>query len=899
MLHYILQTVAFQLFFLIIYDVFLKNETFFNWNRVYLIGTAFLSFTLPFLKFESIKAIVPEPMVVRLPEVIIGEVSPVIIDNAMMMPSDQISEQALSFSWTYVWVIGMILAALILAYKIIKIMRMLYKNPQRWQGDALIVFLLNSSAAFSFFHYIFLGNNIQADKKEHIIEHEMVHVKEKHSLDLFVFEILRILFWFNPLIYMYQNRLSTLHEFIADAKAVKYKGKSDYYQNLLAQVFQTQQISFINPFFKQSLIKKRIVMLSKSKSKQIHLIKYALIFPVVMVMLMYTSSYASVIKDPFPFFQKELVNQELTFQELVDKYYKEMVAKNESVVSSMETYKNIIGPQDRYIESKEIVAKRQAFSKYWRSIINSNRDSEGELSEADKERIGKGVKGYETYEEYLAYKKTDKAKRTWENMARDGELRLVVENMGKLTETEEKRKAEKMALIKKDDFYYKLNMTDGKVSTAVDFGKKDKDGNKERFESEDIEVPYAVIEEVPLIKGCEPSGSKDDDKACTSQKIAQFVNENFNTNLASALGLKGRQRISVIFKIGKDGKVRDVMSRAPHPDLEAEAIRVIKLLPDFTPGKQRGIAVTVPYSLPILFQVQDDDPEINLNKNDDSDSGDTEVSLVALDEIPLFSGHQPSGSIESDRQATSTNVSRFVNNNFNTNIAKEHHLTGRQRISVIFKIGADGKVRNIKARAAHPALEAEAIRVIELMPDFTPGKQNGKAVTVPYSLPILFQVQEDPTKTNEKDDTDGSKNSNEKWETEMINHKKAGKGQEENIEVPYAVIEEPPVYPSCESMDSQASKKQCTSNNISNFVNKNFDLDLAEKLGLKGVQRLMVIFKIGKDGHITDIKARGPHPELEKEAIRVIQTLPKMIPGKQRGKKVTVPYSLPIVFQVQ
>ena len=157
-------------------------------------------------------------------------------------------------------------------------------------------------------------------------------------------------------------------------------------------------------------------------------------------------------------------------------------------------------------------------------------------------------------------------------------------------------------------------MTDGKMSTTMDFGKNDKDGKRERYESQDIEVPYAVVEEVPRYQGCEPSGSKEQDKKCTSDNVSQFVNKNFNVDLATELGLTGRQRISVIFKIGKDGKIKDIMSRAAHPGLEAEAIRVIKSMPDFTPAKQRGKAVTVPYSLPILFQVQEDVSGISLLK---------------------------------------------------------------------------------------------------------------------------------------------------------------------------------------------------------------------------------------------------------------------------------------------
>ncbi len=121
---------------------------------------------------------------------------------------------------------------------------------------------------------------------------------------------------------------------------------------------------------------------------------------------------------------------------------------------------------------------------------------------------------------------------------------------------------------------------------------------------EDVEVPFAVIENVPVFPGCE-KGSNAKKKACMSQKIAKFVNRKFNTDLAGDLGLSGRQRINVIFKIDKTGNITGIRARAPHPGLEKEAKRVIGLLPQMKPGKQRGKAVTVPYSLPIIFQVQD------------------------------------------------------------------------------------------------------------------------------------------------------------------------------------------------------------------------------------------------------------------------------------------------------
>jgi protein TonB len=122
---------------------------------------------------------------------------------------------------------------------------------------------------------------------------------------------------------------------------------------------------------------------------------------------------------------------------------------------------------------------------------------------------------------------------------------------------------------------------------------------------EDVEVPFAVIENVPIFPGCENQNGNNAKKQCMSDKIADFVNKKFNTELAGDLGLTGRQRINVMFKIDKNGDITGVGARAPHPALEKEAARVIGLLPKMKPGKQRGKAVIVPYSLPIVFVVQD------------------------------------------------------------------------------------------------------------------------------------------------------------------------------------------------------------------------------------------------------------------------------------------------------
>jgi protein TonB len=119
------------------------------------------------------------------------------------------------------------------------------------------------------------------------------------------------------------------------------------------------------------------------------------------------------------------------------------------------------------------------------------------------------------------------------------------------------------------------------------------------------DVPFAVIENVPVYPGCEDKKNNDDRKKCMSEKITSFVNKNFNTGLANEQGLEGRQTISVQFKIDKSGEVVGVLTKAKNAALQREAERVINKLPKMIPGKQRGKPVGVIYGLPIVFQVQD------------------------------------------------------------------------------------------------------------------------------------------------------------------------------------------------------------------------------------------------------------------------------------------------------
>ncbi len=119
----------------------------------------------------------------------------------------------------------------------------------------------------------------------------------------------------------------------------------------------------------------------------------------------------------------------------------------------------------------------------------------------------------------------------------------------------------------------------------------------------------------------------------------------------------------------------------------------------------------------------------------------------------------------------------------------------------------------------------------------------------------------------------------------------------DDIDVPFAVIEDVPIYPGCEKV-AKSERRNCFQDQINKHIRKNFRYpEIAQEMGIQG--RVYVNFVIAKDGSITNVRMRGPDKNLEKEAARIISKLPSMTPGKQRGRPVRVPFSIPITFRLQ
>ena len=118
---------------------------------------------------------------------------------------------------------------------------------------------------------------------------------------------------------------------------------------------------------------------------------------------------------------------------------------------------------------------------------------------------------------------------------------------------------------------------------------------------------------------------------------------------------------------------------------------------------------------------------------------------------------------------------------------------------------------------------------------------------------------------------------------------------DDKLGIPFSTVEEAPIYPGCENA---SDKRACFQESIYKHISKNFRYPQeAQDLGIQG--KVNTMFVIGKDGLINDIRLRGPSKLLEEETKRILLLLPNMKPGKQRGKEVNVPFSVPVTFKLQ
>ena len=162
----------------------------------------------------------------------------------------------------------------------------------------------------------------------------------------------------------------------------------------------------------------------------------------------------------------------------------------------------------------------------------------------------------------------------------------------------------------------------------------------------------------------------------------------------------------------------------------------------------------------------------------------------------------------------------------------------------------------------------------------------------PPPAPEVIEVVEDEEEVEET-----VIESTETDEDEIIEVEEVEIEEFDDVDVPFAVIEDVPIFPGCEKV-KKSERRNCFQQQMNKHIRKNFRYpEIAQEMGIQG--RVYVNFIISKDGSIANIRMRGPDKNLEKEAQRIISKLPNMTPGKQRGRAVRVPFSIPITFRLQ
>jgi len=256
------------------YLVFLQRETFYGLNRWYLIFVSVLCFVIPLLRIGSLNQ-----LFVNARDLDLVYVDPNFSDSGSRLYGLSLAEVPL-----YIYLLIAAYFAVQLLISVYRILAIAARARRRKLGDIVYLELHNTQAAFSFFNLLFV--NPASAGQDTILKHEMVHIQQRHSLDILFFEVLKILSWFNPVVWLMQQEVKLLHEYIADELTTREAmHKHEYAMFLIQNSFGVKPSYLTNQIFNPSILKRRISMLNKERSAGRARLKLLLTVPLVGGML--------------------------------------------------------------------------------------------------------------------------------------------------------------------------------------------------------------------------------------------------------------------------------------------------------------------------------------------------------------------------------------------------------------------------------------------------------------------------------------------------------------------------------------------------------------------------------------------------------------------------------------
>ncbi|MGC1205710.1 MAG: M56 family metallopeptidase, partial [Flavobacteriaceae bacterium] len=308
-MEYLLKVSAVVAIFYVCYKLFLQRDTFFEHNRWFLLFGLVTSFLVPFFVIPNYIEYVPT------------ETAFLNYENISVTNETEKAFNILDY-FPLIYGLGVLCFLIRFLIQLSSLSVVIFKNENVKDGRYTFVKTNKNISPFSFFNWIVYNpTNFTKTDLDQIITHEKAHANQFHSIDILLTQLVNIVLWFNPIIWFYNKDLKQNLEFIADKTAQnKLKCKKSYQTILLKTSIPSHQMVLSNNFY-NSLIKKRIVMLHKSKSKKINQIKFALVIPLLAIFLMSFNTKDIYIEKDAPTLESSIIDDTLSennFESLIE-----------------------------------------------------------------------------------------------------------------------------------------------------------------------------------------------------------------------------------------------------------------------------------------------------------------------------------------------------------------------------------------------------------------------------------------------------------------------------------------------------------------------------------------------------------------------------------------------------
>jgi len=554
--HYLLQVHLYLIVFYGFYKLLLDKETYFTLNRIYLISSGVLSLCIPFIRLEWLTE-----------QKAAQQVYTSVNWDAVLAQATIVTERNSGFNWAsafvYVYCAGILFFLGRLVFNLLMVKKLISSNK--------------AGSAFAFFGKKIIDRELP--QMDVIDIHEEAHIKQWHTVDVLFFEIIGIITWLNPVIYLYKKTIKNIHEFLADELAAEFQGdKAEYAMLLLSKSFGISPNSLTNGFLEKSLIKKRIFMLHKERSKKTAIMKYGIFIPLFAVLIVFSSA---------------------------------TVRKNEKLMSISDQI-----PLDKPIEMVQAIVTTE---------------SSEDVSTPRVSVDGKADANWKGFYQFLS--KTIKYPTAANNDEVQGNTQIKFNlKGGKITDI-----ASNAVLgsgceeeVKKAILAYKgfKNTTDGKYALTVSFSLPE---SSQKFKNRFVPASsgYVNLNRINIVsyssKPSETANSTNTQQDESDKKVYDFVSidkqPEFPGGIAKFYKYLGgsikypkmaqdnnvQGKVFLSFIVEKDGSLTDIqITRGLGNGTDEEAIRVLKESPKWNPGSSNGMAVRVKYNINVNFTLNDE-----------------------------------------------------------------------------------------------------------------------------------------------------------------------------------------------------------------------------------------------------------------------------------------------------